>query len=76
MQGISNTFLITPNIVQVAKSYFGCDDPDYIGLPTENNGGSGTAGSHWERLTMYNDIMSGAPVSGDRAWTIFDIAIY
>jgi len=29
-----------------------------MGVELENDGGEGSAGSHWERTTMYNEIMT------------------
>jgi len=32
------------------------------GLPLENNGPSGTAGSHWEKTTFGSELLTGVEV--------------
>jgi hypothetical protein len=39
-----------------AKEYFGC--PSLTGVPLEENGGSGSAGAHWERIAFGNEGMT------------------
>jgi len=36
------------------REHFGCDTAP--GGYLENNGGSGSAGSHWERRVFYNEV--------------------
>jgi len=48
----------TPKVVETARKYFNCDTLD--GVELEDQGGSGTAGSHWETRIMYGDIMMSA----------------
>lgn len=43
--GVSS--LITPNVLEQAKSHFGCDS--ISGVPLEASGGSGTADAHWSQ---------------------------
>ena len=50
--------LTTPKVVAKAKAAFGCTT--LAGLEIENEGGSGTAGSHWEKRIMMNDFMTGS----------------
>lgn len=45
-----------PNLVEFAKKYFGCNT--LTGLPLEDGGGQGTAGSHWEKLIFSEDVMN------------------
>jgi len=49
--------LTTPKVVAKAKAAFGCST--LTGLELENDGGTGTAGSHWEKRIMMNDFMVG-----------------
>jgi len=49
--------LVTPEVVRVAQQHFACDTLD--GIELENEGGSGTAGSHWEKRQMINEFMVG-----------------
>lgn len=54
----NETFLaITlPDVVDFVKKYFGCST--ISGMPLENNGGEGSAGSHWEKLFLPNEYMN------------------
>ena len=45
-----------PEVVDYAKSYFKC--PSITGVPLENNGGEGSAGSHWEKLFLPQEYMN------------------
>ncbi len=57
-RSVSYTELTTPALVQKAKEYFNCNQ--ITGVPMEEGGGSGTAGSHFEKLYFYNELMSGS----------------
>jgi len=37
----------------------------------ENDGGEGTASSHFERTLLYNEIMTGSDMTGDIVFTDF-----
>lgn len=45
-----------PEVVSFARTYFGC--PSIPGVPLENNGGDGSAGSHWEKLFLPQEYMN------------------
>ena len=47
--------IISKNVVAKAKEHFGCNSME--GVPLENQGGSGTMGSHWESRYMLGDYM-------------------
>ena len=48
LQGGRNvTSVITPNVVAAARAQFGCGQ--LRGAELEDDGGQGTAGSHWEQ---------------------------
>ncbi|KAL7722324.1 Cell surface protease gp63 [Entamoeba marina] len=49
--------ITTPKVLEVARSYFGDDSITYVEF--EDGGGSGTAGAHWEKRILYNEIMAG-----------------
>ncbi|KRX08706.1 hypothetical protein PPERSA_08017 [Pseudocohnilembus persalinus] len=56
VRGISSTYLSTPNVLAAAKEHYGC--PTALGMLLENQGGSGSAGSHWERTILQNEFMT------------------
>jgi hypothetical protein len=64
--------LVTPKLLQVARSYFNCSTLD--GVELENGGSSGTAASHWERRLFQNEYMTGYS-SYDPVFSIFKIAL-
>eukprot|EP01116_Phalansterium_solitarium_P024611 TRINITY_DN9059_c0_g1_i1.p1 TRINITY_DN9059_c0_g1~~TRINITY_DN9059_c0_g1_i1.p1 ORF type:complete len:722 (-),score=202.35 TRINITY_DN9059_c0_g1_i1:178-2343(-) len=49
--------MISPRVAQFAREHFNC--PSMIGMELEDNGASGTAGSHWERRTAGPEFMTG-----------------
>lgn len=54
----------SPKLLAHARDYFGCDTLEGVGL--ENNGGGGTAGSHWERAHLGSEYMNGMMVQEAR----------
>lgn len=54
--GKTFTFLTYPSLVSFAKSYYGCSS--LVGVPLENEGGSSSAGSHWEKTFLPNELMN------------------
>ncbi|ELR15262.1 leishmanolysin, putative [Acanthamoeba castellanii str. Neff] len=48
-----------------AREFFGC--PNLNGVELEDQGGQGTAGSHWEKRILNQDFMTGVGVYGDYA---------
>lgn len=55
INGVPRNLIITPKVVEAARKHFNC--PLLIGVEVENQGGSGSAGSHWERRIMNGDYM-------------------
>ncbi|EGR34159.1 leishmanolysin family protein, putative, partial [Ichthyophthirius multifiliis] len=49
-------FLRTPHVLAFAKKYYGCE---YLpGMPLEDQGGNGSAGSHWEQTAIADEYMN------------------
>lgn len=48
--------IVMPGVVSYAKDFFGCSELQ--GLPLENNGGSSSSGSHWEKMFMPQEILN------------------
>lgn len=55
INGVVRTLISTPKILEIAKRHFGCNSIE--GIEIENQGGEGSAGSHWEARTMLGDFM-------------------
>lgn len=68
------TFIKTPKVVKTAQDHFDCDGID--GVPFEDFGGSGTAGSHWEKRLFQNEYMTGTaprnPVFSEFTLALFE----
>lgn len=45
----------SPKVLAFAREHFKC--PDLDGVPVEDGGGAGSAGSHWEKVVLGNEIM-------------------
>jgi len=51
--------LTTPTLLALARSHFAC--ATLSGVELEDDGGGGTAGSHWEQRALMTEYMSGRP---------------
>ncbi len=47
--------IVLPKVVEYARQYFGC--PNITGVELENEGSFGTAGSHWERRILGDEVI-------------------
>ncbi len=56
VNGLFRGLLKTPKVLEKARGHFGC--PSLKGVELENQGGSGSAGSHWEARIMLGDYMA------------------
>ncbi|EGR29674.1 leishmanolysin family protein, putative [Ichthyophthirius multifiliis] len=55
-RGVQRMFLRTPHVLAFAKKYYGCE---YLpGMPLEDQGGNGSAGSHWEQTAIADEYMN------------------
>jgi len=49
-----NTIMLS-QVLEKAREYYQC--PTLDGLDLENQGTSGTTGSHWERRAVFNEVL-------------------
>ena len=61
-----------PKVLEVAKKHFSCEDVK--GIPLENEGGDGTANSHWDRVTLGDEMMSGSSINQPK-YSVFTMAL-
>lgn len=54
------TRIVLPRVVMYARQHYGAYSKDFTGLELEDGGGRGTAGSHWEKRLLMNEIMTGS----------------
>jgi len=53
----ATSIITTSNVLTWARNFFGCNN--LTGMPVENqDGGPGGGGSHWERVAMYDELMT------------------
>jgi leishmanolysin len=76
--------LATDGLANYVRDYFNC--PTLLGAPLEDEGNSGSANSHWEKLAFGNELMTSQKVSSpalsmftfylmnDSGWYIVDFA--
>jgi len=50
--------LASPKLLAYAKQFYQCQAIKVV--PLENDGGSGTAGTHFEKTVFFNEVMTGA----------------
>lgn len=56
--------IVTPKALEKAKEQFGCST--LSGVELENQGGTGTAGDHWEKRIYMNDFMTGMTAATEK----------
>lgn len=57
VNGLSRKLIKSPKVLEAAKKHYNCST--LKGVELENQGGTGTAGSHWESRTMLGELMMG-----------------
>ncbi|CAK72834.1 unnamed protein product (macronuclear) [Paramecium tetraurelia] len=67
-------YLSTPRVTNFVQYHFNCTT--LKGMQMENNGGSGTQGSHFERTLYYNEIMTGSDMTGNFLITDFTFELF
>jgi hypothetical protein len=53
---VTFTTIILPEVLETAREYY--NDPTLEGLPLEDKGGPGTAGSHWDKEFLTKELMN------------------
>ena len=66
---VSNNQYTGANALAAYNSYFGLNATF---IPVENDGGSGTAGSHWDEQALTNELMTGYINNDGNAATVTD----
>ena len=71
--GLNRTYVKTKKLVEIAKRYFNCNSIE--GIELEDQGGSGTAGSHWEARILLWDYMNGNLYTIEQVISEFTLAL-
>lgn len=73
-RGKKITRLVTPAVKEVAQKHFGCST--LHGAELEDDGGDGTALSHWEKRLFVSEYMTGSQGGGgDEVLSLFTLAL-
>ncbi|ORC88656.1 surface protease GP63 [Trypanosoma theileri] len=70
--GKNVTLITTPKVVEVARKHFGC--PTLDGVEVEDAGGPGTAGSHWKKRILFEEVLVGVVTSPTLFYSSFTLA--
>eukprot|EP00898_Chlorokybus_atmophyticus_P008015 jgi/Chlat1/8214/Chrsp76S07646 len=68
------TRVVTPNVMARGAQHFAMDTASFPGIELEDGGGSGTAGSHWEKRLLHNELMTGT-ISDDSVTSVLTLAL-
>ena len=71
--GVMRYYLNSSKVLEVAKSYFNCQTID--GVELENQGGEGTAASHWEARILLGEYMNGYAYTEEQVISEFTLAV-
>jgi hypothetical protein len=72
----SSHLVSSVNVLAEAAKHFGCPINSINGVPLEESGSSGTAGSHWGSLALEGDIMANVfPGVGQRRRVVSAITL-
>ena len=71
--GIKRSYVNSRRVLQVAKKYYNCNSVG--GVPLEEYGGQGTAGSHWEERMLLGDYMIGHDYNEEMVISEFTLAV-
>ena len=71
--GIMRSYLNSPKLLEVAKKYYNC--PTLQGVELENQGGTGTEGSHWEARILLGEYMNGYAYTEEMVISEFTLAV-
>ena len=71
--GINRYYLNSPILLEKARNYFHC--PTLDGVELENQGGEGTAASHWEARILLGEYMNGYSYTEEQVISEFTLAV-
>lgn len=71
--GGSNDILITPHVQEWTRAFYGCGTLD--GMALENQDGAVGISSHWERLAMYDELMTATAFGAQKGFSGLTFAL-
>jgi hypothetical protein len=72
LRGVTTNVFIAEPVLSRIRNFIGC--PTYPGLELENQGGSGSKGSHWERRILLNELMTSS-ITDNPAFSEFTMGL-
>lgn len=73
LRGKGNVYVATsPKTLEAARAHYNC--PTVPGMELEDEGGAGTASSHWKRRNAKDELMAG--IAGAGYYTAFTMSIF
>ncbi len=73
IQGTVRKVVRTPTVVEMGTLHFGCDS--FVGMDLEDDGGDGSAGSHWDLRVAMNEYMASRPMGLANVKSAFTLAL-
>ena len=73
-RGMTSTVLATPEVKARGRALYDCSDLAGVGL--EMQGGSGTAGSHWEKRIAKEEYMVGDVAIDEPSYSVLTFALF
>ncbi|RNF13110.1 putative surface protease GP63 [Trypanosoma conorhini] len=70
--GKNVTLVTSPRVVAVARRHFNC--PTLDGVEIEDGGGPGTAGSHWKKRILYEEVLVGSITTANLFYSSLTLA--
>ena len=65
--------MVTPRVVRAVREHFAC--PTLEGAELEDQGGDGTAFTHWEKRIFQNEAMTGTVHTAQPAYSMITLAL-
>ena len=72
IRGAYRKILKSPKVLETAKNYFNCST--IVGVELENKGGTKSAGSHWKRTILHNELMTASSIP-DASYSVFTLSL-
>ena len=69
----TTNLMVTPNVVREVREHFSC--PTLEGAELEDQGGDGTALTHWEKRIFQNEAMTGTVNTAKPVYTRLTMAL-
>lgn len=74
LRDIETTLLKTTHVTEWAKKFYDC--PSITGMQMENQGSTGSVGSHWERTVTYDELMTASRIGPTKTFSSLTMAIF